>query len=95
MKNPFSKNEESDVDPLITVILAQMERLGPSHEDYPAMMAYLERLYKVKANQRPDRVDRNTLAIVAGNLLGIVVVVAYERVHVMTSKGLTLLTRTN
>jgi hypothetical protein len=45
-------------------------------------------LRKLKADNKPKRFDRNTVLLVAGNLLGIVVIVVCEKTEVLSQKGL-------
>ncbi len=56
-------------------------------DEYSKLMAYLERLNEVKARERRDPVSRDTVALVVGNLVGILLIVAYEQKHVMSTKG--------
>lgn len=94
MLKHFFKNETTGpVDEQIAKILIEMDNIGVTAPEYPTMMAYLERLYEVKAKERPKPVNRETIALVAGNLLGILVIVAYEQKHVMTSKGFSQIIR--
>ncbi len=81
------------MDDQIDEILTQMGALGPSAEEYSEMLAYLERLYELKAKARREPVSRDTMALIAGNLMGILLIVAYEQKHVMTSKGFTQIIR--
>lgn len=83
----FRNEEPTPVDSLIDELLAEMHNVGVNAESYPALMANLERLYDIKNKERPDPVSRDTLALIAGNLMGILLIVAYEQKHVMTSKG--------
>lgn len=90
----FFKDEKTKaIDKLIADVLQNMERAAVGSEEYSSMMAHLERLYKLKAEQRRKPVSRDTIAIVAGNLLGILLIVAYEQKHVMSSKGFTQIIR--
>ena len=90
----FKKDENEQIlDDLIKEVSAQMDTLGPYSDEYPELMNKLERLCRVKNDQRSEPVSRNTLALIAGNLLGILVIVAYEQKHVLTSKGFTQLFR--
>lgn len=81
------------LDPLIDAVLKEMQSIGVNSEEYPKLMAYLERLYEIKAHDRQDPVSRDTLALIAGNLMGILLIVAYEQKHVMTSKGFSQILR--
>ena len=94
MQNYFKRNKKATpVDIQIDAVLHEMQTIGVTDENYPTMMTYLERLNDVNAKKRDAPVSRDTIAIVVGNLLGILVIVAYEQKHVMTSKGFSLLTR--
>ena len=78
---------ENTIDNLIT----QMSNEEGHTESYSAMVRNLETLYKLKAEDKPDRVKLDTIAVVAGNLLGVLIIVGFEKSHVMTSKALTTL----
>lgn len=82
-----SFKKQTPIDIQIAAVLKQMNEIGVADENYTKMMAYLERLEKVKAHERKPRISRDTMLLVAGNLLGIIVIVAYEQKHVITSKG--------
>lgn len=82
------------LDDLITYIQDEMAKITPDDgADYQARLSNLERLYALKGKNRPQRVSQDTLYQVGGQLLGILMIVAYERTHVMTSKSFNLLTR--
>ncbi len=90
----FFRNEKTTpVDDLIESILDEMRLVGVDSDEYPKLMAYLERLYEVKANERPNPVSRDTVALVAGNLMGILLIIAYEQKHIMSSKGFSQIIR--
>ncbi len=94
MRRPFVKNETiTPLDNLIEGVLDEMRMMGVDSEEYPKLMTYLERLYEVKAKERRTPVSRDTVVLVAGNLLGIILIVAYEQKHVMTSKGFSQIIR--
>ena len=83
----FKKNEPQPVDDLIRDVLNKMNATEVDTEEYPKLMVLLERLYELKTKQRRAPVSSDTIALVAGNLMGILLIVAYEQKHVMTSKG--------
>ena len=90
----FTNDEEpTPVDELIEAVLEEMRTYGPAAPEYESLMTKLERLYEVKAKNKPKPISRDTLAIVAGNLLGILLIVAYEQKHVLSSKGMTQIIR--
>jgi len=82
------KQSNPKLEDAIDRVLSEMLEYGPDHEDYSNNIGYLERLTALKTNTRRQRVSPDQMALVAGNLLGILVIVAYEQKHVMASKGL-------
>lgn len=90
----FSNEEKrTPVDDQIDAVLKEMDEKGVTSEEYPKLMTLLERLNKIKAQSRRDPISRDTIVMVAGNLMGILLIVAYEQKHVMTSKGLNYIIR--
>ncbi|MET0786521.1 MAG: hypothetical protein ABWY25_07445 [Paenisporosarcina sp.] len=64
-----------------------MNTYGPDSPEYSALIDHLDRLNRMK-EQSGRRPSPDAMAVVAGNLLGILIIVAYEQKHVMVSKGL-------
>lgn len=93
MLRHFFGNDPTPVNGQIEVVLNEMQRKGVNSEEYPKLLAYLERLNEVKVNERQNPLDRNTVALIFGNLMGILLIVAYEQKHVMTSKGFSQIIR--
>jgi len=89
----FNDDEEKPVDDQIAAVLKSMDDKGVDSEEYPKLMGYLERLRKLKQQDKQQPISRDTILMVAGNLLGILLIVAYEQKHVMTSKGLNQIIR--
>jgi len=88
MQGYFIKNETtSPLDEQIQAVLSEMRGLGVTHEDYPKQLAYLERLIEIKTKGRRNPVSRDTIALIFGNLAGILLIIVYEQKHVLTSKG--------
>lgn len=90
-KKPSAREEA--LDTLIERVTDDMELFGPTHEEYPQLLNELERLTKLREGEKPKPVSNDTLAIIAGNLIGVVLIVAYEQKHVMTSKAFGTLLR--
>lgn len=89
----FARTKKSKLDGQIDSVLIKMYELGPDDEDYPTMMTNLERLIELEAKQAKSGVSPDTIVIVAGNLLGILIIVVYEQKHVMVSKALNFFNR--
>jgi hypothetical protein len=87
MNLKFWEPTKSVYDEPIETVLAEMRDEGPESERYPKLIVQLERLSEMKAAAKKFRVNGDTLLIVGGNLLGILIIVAYEQYHPMTSKA--------
>lgn len=82
------KPSEADVvmDKAMLRILEDMEMFGPGTEKYQELLNQLDQFTKLRAPAK-QKLSRDNLILVAGNLLGIVLIVAYEQKNVLTSKA--------
>lgn len=83
----FKEKEPTSLDKLITRVTTEMQKKGPLHDDYPALLADLERLNEVKMKQKRPKFSWDTVILAGGNLLVVVAIAVYERSHVPSSKG--------
>jgi hypothetical protein len=79
--------DDSALDQAIAKVYAEMSTTTSDTDEYYRMTQQLTALYALKATPSP-RLSPDTVAVVAGNLLGIFVMVGHERAHVITSKAL-------
>lgn len=84
----------SVLDAVIEEALAQLSGINVETEEYARKVDQIAKLMKLKEQNAPKRVSPDTLAIVAGNLAGIVLILGYERAHVVTSKALGFVMKT-
>jgi hypothetical protein len=89
MFNPMRKNAPTELDREITAVYTRMQVVGPADEEYPELLKHAKTLEKLKAQAKANkrRLSPDTVLLVAGNLLGILIVVNYERVHVWTTRS--------
>jgi len=88
MLERFIRKTPSVLDEHIADILDRMKQYGPDNDEYPKLVEQLERLNKLKSEERRFKFSSDTMLIVGGNLIGILIIVAYEQKHVIVSKGL-------
>lgn len=74
------------LDLTIQSLLADMDGELPESAKYGELLTRLERLYALKEKGK-KRVSPDTIWLVAGNLAGILVIVAYEQRHVFVSRA--------
>jgi len=70
----------------IETVYSEMAGSESYTEEYSKSVDQLTKLYALK--EPPRRVSPDTLAIVIGNILGIILIVGHERAHIVTSKAL-------
>lgn len=80
--------EKSGLEKAIDSVLIEMAELESSADDYAKMVNQLSKLYSLKEIDSKKRVSPDTMATVAANLIGIILIVGHERVHIITSKAL-------
>jgi hypothetical protein len=90
----FGKGDPSDLKNSMDRVLRDLETLDMDSEEYKTRLAHVERLSKLRNEERSNRISPDTLAIVTTNLLGILIIVGYERGNVLASKGLGFILRT-
>lgn len=81
------KTDQSRLDDAINNALQQLDYYPAHTEEYAKTLAVLEKLYSFKTANRRERLKPDTLAIVLGNLLGIAIIVGYERANILTSNA--------
>jgi hypothetical protein len=87
-EGPQKLNEEID---RVSTLLGE-EQIGS--EDYEKKLNALTKLWKIKADDKPDRISKDTLLIVGANILGILLVIRHEHVNVITSKAMSMVPKT-
>ena len=81
------KDKRTLLEKEIESVLCNMSTYPPDSEEYGIMSENLERLYKAKSNEKERRVSPDTIAIIAGNLLGIALILGYEKANIITTKA--------
>lgn len=91
-----STNEEG-LQKAIDAVLHEMQAVRKDSDEYATLLKRLETLYNLKKidnDDHPKKLSADTALQVAGSLAGILILVGYERAHVMTSKAVSLLVKT-
>ena len=89
MKLKFWEEKPSIYDEPIDKVLNEMRTYGPDAPEFEANLSHLERLSALKEKSKSImRISPDTLALVAGNLIAVGIIVFVEQSRPMTSKGL-------
>jgi hypothetical protein len=88
MLGKFRKDPEPNaLDDQIDAVLAEMAKTTISSEEYAKLLRLLERLNALKTEDRPKPISRDQWLAAGVHLGGILIIVGYERVNVITSKA--------
>jgi hypothetical protein len=91
----FSQKTDSTADNLdaeINAVLLAMSNMNKTTDsEYPKMVTLLDTLYKLKNDSRSEGLSADAKATIIANLAGILLILHYEKVGVITSKALGLL----
>ena len=85
---------EDIYDEPIDKVLESMQTYGTEDPEFEKAMRHLEVLSRLKAERSRKPITNDTLAIVLGNLAGILIMVAYEQRHVVTSNARSMFLKT-
>lgn len=81
-------DEPTKLEEAIDMVESKLKDAQPETPEFGLLVNRLEQLYTMKPNKKAQRVSTDVLVTVAGNLAGIVLILGFERAHVMTSKAL-------
>ena len=79
---------QAALDVTITELMTDMKTLDGDSEEYATCLNRLERLMKQKEKFAPKQINPDTWIMVGGNLIGILIIVSYERGHVIATRAL-------
>lgn len=88
MFNTLTKPQGPTLQEQIDTTLLEMKSHSSDSDEFDTLLNQLERLYKLQTTEKSDKVSKDTLLIVGGNLLGIMMILNFERLNVVTSKAL-------
>lgn len=82
------KPTDPQLDEAIDSVYADLKGMHAQEDDHKKTVDQLSALYKLKETNSKSKISPDTLALISGNLLGIVMIVGYERANVITSKAM-------
>lgn len=84
-----AEEKPSVLDQVIENLISEMAGYEAHSPEYLAAATSLRVLLETRANEpRKERINPNTVAVVAGNLAGIILILAFEQRNIITSKAL-------
>lgn len=96
MFTPKFKSAPTALEMEIDRLLLALEKMPVKNsEEYSDTADQLVKLYKLKEvdNNSKTRISADKLAEIAGSLLGVLAVINYERIHVLSTKAIGFVTK--
>ncbi len=95
MFNNKKKQEAAQLDAAVAALLAEMLMYGPECPEFQTRLEQMEKVNKVRMTRSVLKsLNSDTLLIVGGNLLGILIIVGYEQRGVVTTAAKNFLLKT-
>ena len=88
MNLPLLSTKTDVLEDTIAAALKQLIDTPLGTEEYTDKVAHVKELYALKKSNASERVSPDTMWTVIGNLTGILLILNYERAHVVTSKAI-------
>lgn len=88
MNLPTFSTKTDVLEDTIAAALKQLIDTPLGTEEYATMVNQVTKLYELKKSNASQRVSPDTMWTVIGNLTGILLILNYERAHVVTSKAI-------
>lgn len=84
-------NPSKPLDDTIADIHSQLSGYTIDNDEYAAGVEYLTKLYHAKAeNYKPNVVSKDTIVVAGTNIVGILAILSFEQVRIVSTKALGL-----
>jgi|tagenome__1003787_1003787.scaffolds.fasta_scaffold20106021_1 hypothetical protein len=83
---------DSPVELELASLFRELKHQSVDSKEYSAILDHIVTLHGLRKDEETAGVNKNTLALIGGNLLGIFMIIRHEHVNVVTSRALSLLT---
>jgi len=83
-----NRDKRTNLEKEIDAAVIKMSAFAPGSKEYSTIADNVETLCKAQSNEKIRSISPDTFAVVAGNLLGIALILGFEQGHVIASKAL-------
>lgn len=84
----FTRAKPSPLQDAYTKALSELDKTQTGSEEYATILESVIKLHKMLEEDKPDQVSMDTAAVIAANILGILLIIRHEHVNVITSKAM-------
>lgn len=89
----FLSKSQTPLEFAVNRAIRSLSMYETDSEEYRKALDALVQLHKMKEDERPKPVSRDTLVTVGANILGILMIIRHEHVNVVTSRAIGMLPR--
>lgn len=82
------------VDGEISRVILELQEQPVNSDEYGEVLSRLEKLQKIRHEEKPEKFNSDALLMAATNLLGILAILQHEHLNVITSKAMNFVMRT-
>lgn len=87
------KIKKNAIDCEIDAVLEKLKEVDPTDQEYSKLCDVLSRLHDLKRQSKKRSVSPDTMALIAANLGGIILVLAWEEKHVIATKAFGMISK--
>lgn len=84
---------KSELEVVRTAAIAKLADHSPDSDEYKKMMKQIDILSKLIQAEKPEKLNRNTIAVILGNVGIAAMILHFERDNVLTTKLLPFLSK--
>ena len=81
----------SPVDLELASLFRELKHHAVDSKEYATILDHTVTVHKMREEEKTAGVNKNTLILVGGNLLGIIMIIKHEQFNVVTSRAISLL----
>lgn len=87
MFNKFRKTEETPLEEEIARLTNSLSMVDPTEEEYATIKQHLQDLHALSQKEKRKKISGDAMVAAAASIGGILIMVAYEHSHVISSKA--------
>lgn len=86
-------DEQLALEKVIADTIEELNHVTADSSEFAKITEQLETLNKIRNSQRPDKISPETIAMICANLGGILLVMNFERTHVIATKAFSFISK--
>jgi hypothetical protein len=87
----FRRQESTILDVVLDKAIYDLNNHAIGSPEYAKTLNAVATLHQIKEEGKPKSMSKDTILVVAGNILGILMIIHHEQLHPITSRALNLL----